>query len=143
MPLSLRRRRASKDLGIAGALVEVRGDWAFMKEVFHVPGWAEKGLCCWRCRCTADQVRETGAHAAWRNARLGHWDLMALASGKGHAWSPVFRAPWLTAAQFKMDWLHVADHGVTASFLGNLFWFILKRMPGGNEAEKLTSLWDR
>ena len=52
-----RRKLAGKRLGVKGALVEVRGDWAFFKEVFLFPGWREKGLCCWRCSCTLDQVR--------------------------------------------------------------------------------------
>jgi len=122
--------------------VEVRGDWAFFKEVFNFPGWREKGMCCWRCRCTLAEIRQTGLDAAWRSAKLGHWDLMSVILRRRGKISPLFKAPWLTSEQFKMDWLHCADHGVTASFLGNIFWLLLKRMPGNNKAERIASLWD-
>lgn len=124
-------------------MVEVRGDWAFMKEVFHFPGWREKSLCCWRCTCTQDQIREVGADAPWRSSRLGHYDLMAKVLSNGHDWSALFRAPWLSSEQFKMDWLHVADHGVSASFLGNVLWLVVKQLPGPNMGAQIACLWER
>ena len=55
-----RKKLAGKAIGVCAALVEVRGDWKFFKEVFHFPGWRELRGCCWICGCTPDQVRREG-----------------------------------------------------------------------------------
>ena len=52
-----RAANAGRDLGCAAALCEIRADWAFLKEVFHMPGWREKGNCCWKCKVTSDGSR--------------------------------------------------------------------------------------
>ena len=52
-----RKRKSTKvQLGVKGALVEVRGDWKFYAECFHFPKWNTKAGCCWTCGCTPDQV---------------------------------------------------------------------------------------
>lgn len=55
---SYHAKRAGKPIGVRAALVEVRGDWKFYKEVFHFPTWNEKAGCCWTCTCTPSQVRK-------------------------------------------------------------------------------------
>ena len=56
---SYHAKRAGLALGVRAALVEVRGDWKFYKEVFNFPGWNELAGCCWKCKCTPSQVRTT------------------------------------------------------------------------------------
>ena len=55
-----RKKLAGKAIGVRAALVQVRGDWKFFKEVFHFPGWRELRGCCWICGCTPGQVRSEG-----------------------------------------------------------------------------------
>ena len=40
-----------------------------------------------------------------------------------------------------MDWLHVADIGVTADFAGNFFKHVLSRFPGRNKDERCANLF--
>ncbi len=49
-----RTNLAGQDLHARSVLVELRGDWACMKEIFRLPGWqgAASTPCCWRCRAT-------------------------------------------------------------------------------------------
>ena len=50
LPTESRRQHcAGKALGVRGALVEVRGDWKFMKECFGFPGWNTEAGFCWQC----------------------------------------------------------------------------------------------
>ena len=51
-----RAKLANKSIGLRAALVEVRGDWKFFKDVFRFPAWNEKAGCCWICPCIPDQV---------------------------------------------------------------------------------------
>ena len=45
---------AGQDLKVRSVLVEVRGDWARVKQIFRLPGWhgAAGSPCCFRCTAT-------------------------------------------------------------------------------------------
>ena len=135
--------QAGADLGVAAALVEVRGDWAFFKECFSFPGWRELKGCCWRCRCTPRGIRNVSLDASWRqpDQRMSHWDLMRMIQENGRTPSPLFSAPWVRSSIFKIDWLHAVDHGVSQVFLGNLLDRFVQRFPGDNKDERYTALW--
>ena len=51
-----RARAASTNLRMKSCLVEVRGDWKFFKETFHLPQHNENAGICWSCSCTPQQV---------------------------------------------------------------------------------------
>ena len=55
--------------------------------------------------------------------------------------SPLFQTPWLTSDVFRVDWLHCADLGVTADFLGNMFRLLASKCEGNNVKQKTHSLW--
>ena len=59
---SKRQKMQGQAVGMKGALVEVRGDWKFFGEVFHLPKHNENSGCCWRCTCTPQQVPWTAVH---------------------------------------------------------------------------------
>ena len=42
---------------------------------------------------------------------------------------------------FRTDWLHTADLGIAADFLGQLFWKCLRKLQGRNIKEKVNTLW--
>lgn len=137
-----RARRAGQPLPRA-CLVEIRGDWKMFFEVFGLPSWAETGGICFRCTCTKAQLRQVGLDAPWRGTRLGHWELLQRIRARGKRVSPLFGAPWVTSSCFKVDWLHCADLGVAADFLGNLFLLLLTKLPGGSQRERCRELWGR
>ena len=62
-----------------GILVQIRGDWAFYKAVFGLPGWQEKRGCCWRCCMTPDKIHDVSSSSWWRQAhnRKNHWAAVA------------------------------------------------------------------
>ena len=79
----------------------------------------------------------------WRNARLGTCDLMRLIVSNGKHLSPIWTIPWLTNEIFRIDWLHAADQGVAADWMGNVFKFLVRRSPGANLKAKHIHLWNR
>jgi len=99
-----------------GILVEVKGDWAFMKDTFRFPQHNELNGCCWLCSVCPNGIRDASASAPWRQNRLSHWELICRIRAQGHDISPIFGIPFLTSKQFLLDWLHVADQGVQQFF---------------------------
>ena len=130
-------------LKIKGVLLHVSGDWKFLKDVLRLPGWADSGGLCFRCRCTPEQLREVDMSAAWRSQPMTHWDLVQKLHLDGKLLSPLFAAPWFDAQTcIKLDWLHVADLGVTADFLGSLFQLALdKHFVAGRVQQRCSLLW--
>ena len=55
--------------------------------------------------------------------------------------NPLLTAPWVTTKIFRMDWLHVADIGVTADFIGNFFHEVLHLFPGNSTMERCASIY--
>lgn len=143
---SKRQRNSGKPLGVRGALVEVRGDWKFLKECFGFPAWNTESGICWQCTCTPGTLRDVDADAAWRTERLTHWDVIHKIRLNGAPVSPLFSAPWVKTAIFRPDWLHAVDQGVAADFAGNVFWHLVKEgglLPGNTQKERCKNLWMR
>lgn len=140
-----RSRLGGKPLGVQGALLEVRGDWKFMKECFNFPAWNTESGICWQCICTPGTLREVGRDAPWRQNRLSHWDVLRKIRSNGLTVSPLFTAPWVTTSLFRPDWLHAVDQGVAADFIGNVFWHLVKYrlLPGNTEQARCVDLWRR
>ena len=57
--------------------------------------------------------------------------------------SPLFSIPWVTKDLCRIDWLHCADQGVAADYLGNLFHMLLPKLPGATMDDRVRSLWTR
>ena len=65
------------------------------------------------------QVREVNSEAPWRSDPLSHAEcIFRILRSRGKV-SPLLTAPWVKICIFRMDWLHVADLGVAADFIGN------------------------
>ena len=41
-------------LGGKGAVMQVRGDWSWLKQTFNFPSWSNKQIC-WRCKANSDE----------------------------------------------------------------------------------------
>lgn len=73
--------------------------------------------------------------------RLTTTELLEREWDRGKMPSPIFACFGIFNHLFKCDWLHCADHGITADFLGNLFAYLVKmKMPGSNEHVKSLAL---
>ena len=141
-----RSQRSNQDL-LHAAVIEVKGDWKQMCAVFTVPYWMRKPdkPICWRCEATkASLLTESGPAATWLQPehRLNHFQAMERMLQDGGSVSPAFSIPWLTLDALRIDWLHCADQGVTAVFLGGLFhMFLSDRTYGNNEEDRCARLW--
>lgn len=122
-------------------LAEVKGDWAFFKQCFRYPQHNEKGGICFRCRTTPGTYKDCSSTADWRTQRLDHWALMARFLERGIDISPIFDCPFLKSTCFLMDWLHVADLGITPNFLGSLLLLLLTKFPGQNSMQRCFSMY--
>ena len=87
------------------------------------------------------QVKQVGDDAAWRSERLGHWDVLERILRNGQTVSPLLQVPWVTTAIFRIDWLHCADQGISADFLGNAFLLLSRKCTGRNKQERTNALW--
>lgn len=138
-----RAKTAGGPLRVKGVLVELRGDWACMKEVFRLPGWhgAAGAACCFRCTATLQTMKIVGLDAPWRAERRSHWQLLDMWRQQGIQPSPIIGAPWFSSAVFQLDWLHVMDIGVTLDFLANAFLVLLRRYPQPTLRERTQAMF--
>jgi len=59
---------------------------------------------------------------------------------QGKTLSAIWKCPFFTAAQVLIDWLHCADLGISAEFLGSLFVLLLQKFQG-NLQTRLSKLF--
>ena len=128
-------------VGFHGILMECRGDWKQLKDVFRFPQFNEVAGMCWLCACTPATWRLTGPDAPWRNQRLTHWGFVARLRSRGLSPSPLFATPGLRTQCFKPDWLHVCDLGVTSDFLGNFLLLVSQKLPGASHKSRVEAMW--
>jgi hypothetical protein len=91
------------------------------------------------CKCR--QVRDVSLSATWRSQPRSHWQVMAAILENGRRVSPLLQAPWVTTAIVRIDWLHCADQGIAADFLGNLLLMLTGKCPGPTHKERTAVLW--
>ena len=137
----MRQRRAGQTMPVRGLLLEIRGDWKCMAEVFRLPSWHERDMCCWKCTANHVTRRDCSLQAHWRRERLNHWDMMERWMRKGIEPCTIVGAPFFDVKLFVHDWLHVMDLGVTCDFLANLFHLLLPYKSGSNQKERVKSLY--
>ena len=140
---SWRRRKEGKYL-LMGALIKIKGDWKQMSQCFAVPSWSralDKPIC-WRCGSNKLSLRKhSGVDSPWLQNRFSDHEGLEFLLSQGGQLSPIFSAPFMTLSSLRLDWLHVADQGITALYLGGLFDFVLNnRAYGPNKEARLAHL---
>lgn len=138
---SFRKRIEGKTIGVKGLLVEVRGDWKWMKDTFRFPQHNETAGCCWLCKVVPKEIRNVDSGAQWRMNRLTHAELVLRLMQTGVPLSPLLAVPGITSQCFLIDWLHTVDQGVAADFLGGAFKMLLGHMPGDSDERRCASLF--
>ena len=138
-----RARLAGTSLGCFGLCAQIVGDWKMLKDIFRFPQHNETQGCCFLCAARPGDIRQTSTAAPWRQPRLGHWDLLERMQRQGRRVCPLFEAPGVTVRSFKIDWLHVADLGISADWLGQAFVFLLPICEGPSQEARVQGLWRR
>ena len=88
-----------------------------------------------------NKVCEAADDAYWRTDRLTTLELLQREWERGKHVCPLFSVFGIYNTLFKVDWLHCADHGIAADFLGSLFEHMVhKHMPGNNQGERCDAL---
>jgi hypothetical protein len=121
-------------------LVEIRADWAALKQVFQFPQQNENSGICWMCSATPQDIRLCSSTAAWRLCRRTamSFHMHLKQTGKSCAlWS----VPGCSSEIVMVDWLHCADLGVSADVLGNVLLELVESMPGQDRNVRMSALW--
>ncbi len=104
---------AGKPLGGHGGLLQFRGDWACIKQIFSFPGWQNKSIC-WRCAASKEgpnAFTNFGLDGAWRTNRYTERQFWSSFRDQGLVPSPLFRLPGFTLDHITIDVLHALDLG--------------------------------
>ena len=137
------RKKHSGSLKICAVLCEMRGDWQMYSTLFRLGGWNKKKHCCWKCNVDKQNLANFGLDAAWRNQRISYMDFLVRLHQTGLSPSCLFNVPFFHIRIFKVDWLHTMDLGVASDWLGNLFSFVLPKLPGATADAKCSELFLR
>ena len=106
----------------------------------EVAVWERRSLRI-RAKRPPDMLPE-GASWLQPDHRLSHHECLERIINDGGSVSPAFAIPWMTTSTLRIDWLHCADQGVAAVFLGGLFhMYMCDRANGPNEEARCARLW--
>jgi hypothetical protein len=120
------------------AACQVRGDWEFFSDVFHLPRWNTAVNMCPFCRASST-IRhlawtQVGEFAPWRGTLWDHTARMDFLRAAGLAIPILF----LALIGFRLecihiDVLHTVDQGTASHIVGNTMWHmaVVKRCFGG------------
>ena len=136
-----RSRKQGSALGLQGVLAAMTADWAAYKSAMRFPQHNETAGFCWRCAITPAELKQVSSAANWRQQRLGHWQVLHRIIEQGRSISPLMGAPAFRCDICRIDWLHTADLGVSADFLGLLFHYILGKKPEATLKERVGHLY--
>ena len=87
-------------------------------------------------------VHEADDNAEWRSNRFTTNQFLERQILCGRGISPIFSVFGVFIYLFRVDWLHAADLGVAADFLGNLFHMLLPKMAGNTRDQRVQCLWE-
>ena len=134
--------KSNQRLGFNGLLLQLRGDWPFLRSLFNVPGWNNTHIC-WKCRADQHNFKVAHANAPWRSNRYGPGQFIKHLRDHGVVPSSIFKCPGFVLDMVVLDWLHVMDLGVSQDCLGNLFndVLMLPGLDGKTKAQRLDWFW--
>ena len=120
------RGAARASLGFTAGLIQVRMDWAGLKQVFAFPSWSSSKIC-WLCKAGKDATDDMSftnfsMRAAWRKNRYVGRMFFSELRRQGVAPSSLFACPGFLLSYVLIDCLHALDLGVTQDIIANIFW---------------------
>ena len=83
--------------------------------------------------------------AQWRTQRKSKADLILHMLQNNVPISPMLSIPWVDQDCWRVDWLHACDMGVSADYIGQLFYRLiqLKKLSGETQAKRADSLFKK
>ena len=88
------------------------------------------------------QVRQVDDTAEWRNGILSHDAVIQRMIMQGKTVNPLLQAPFVHKGLFRIDWLHVADQGLGADWLGCFIKYVADQDLGANKQERYQHVFD-
>ena len=106
--------------------------------------WLASSLCGWHNHlgwqgANTKTVTRGIQNVGSKFQKLSHWDFIDSQLDLKRPISTIYSVPLFLTSNFKLDWLHVVDLGVTLACLGNCFHYLLPRL-GKNASEQLPQL---
>ena len=132
-PTDKSRASRRRELGFRGALLQVRGDWMWYKQVMGFPSWTSSRVC-WKCEASDGgecDWRDFSAKAGWRKRRLSAEQFCRQMRENGVEISSLFSAPEFKLSMCCIDVLHALDLGAAQDAVGNIFWEALEKLMVG------------
>ena len=121
-------------------LVQLRADWAFLKQMYGIPQFNELAGICHRCQAHPGNWRDVGLDAEWRQKRLSPEMFHKKQKERGLMPCPIFSIPGVSAKSIYLDWLHCADAGVACDIAGNIFCDVLPFLDSSRQ-KGIETLW--
>ena len=134
-------------------LVQARGDWPFLKQLFQVPQWNQHQIR-WLCRATKDNYKITHSHSTWRTQRYAPNQFFHELREAGVQLSPLLllSLPGFSFASICLDWMHIMDLGISPLIMGSLFFELISSSVAmqclvvgvvalSTQAERISALW--
>lgn len=124
------------NLKVRGALVSLRGDWAWFKQSLGLCGWRGEGpskRVCWKCRASLSDdcpAFDFTTNARWRTQRITMEQFWQQHIERQTVPSPMFSAPGFTIDICKMDWMHVCCLGILQYAVGCTLWELFLSLGG-------------
>jgi hypothetical protein len=141
-----RKQLANKRFSFVCFLLQIRGDWMFLKQTFGFPSWSASKIC-WKCSASREGLHSfkyCGANAEWRKAenRYSQSQFEELQKQMGVQPSVIFQCPLTTLDHVCIDFLHTLDLGVTQTMLGCAFKDVVTtEMTASLQAARVLELW--
>lgn len=121
-------------------LVQLRADWAFLKQMYGIPQFNEVAGICHMCEAHPGNWRAVGLDAEWRQKRLSPMGFHKKQLEQGLMPCPIFSIPGVSAKSIFLDWLHCADAGVACDIAGNIFCDVLPFLHSSRQ-KGIEQLW--
>ena len=124
-------------------LLEIRADWAWLKQGLGFPAWNEKSGICFLCKATPDNYKDMSDSAVWKTERVLAAEFHRKILETGGYVCPLFKLPGVCKDSVVLDWLHNVDAGVSADFAGNALLELVDSLPGATRRQKCSGLWGK
>ena len=119
-----------------GFCVQKRGDWAWLKQLLNLQGWATRGRLtktCFRCAADRDGVLPMTDATLWADWRTTLIDAEAYVLNQflsGRYVSKFWSLPGMKYKYLSLDLMHVSDIGILQYLLGNVLWEMFLKLGG-------------
>ena len=121
-------------------LIQLRADWAFLKQMYGLPQHNELAGICHMCEAHPGNWRDVGLDAEWRQQRLSPEMFHKKQKERCLMPCPIFSVPGVSVKAIYLDWLHCADAGVACDIAGNIFCDVLPFLDS-NKQNAIEKLW--